>query len=110
MPIKDKSLYPDDWRQIRIRILDRAHDRCEGSPTYPDCRADNYRPHPVTGSKVVLTIAHLDNDPTNCRDENLKAWCQRCHLTYDAQFHASNAAKTKRERKRVGELFPDAWR
>jgi hypothetical protein len=23
--------------------------------------AENYKPHPITGSKVVLTVAHLDH-------------------------------------------------
>lgn len=34
--------------------------------------------------KVVLTIAHLDHVPENCEPGNLRALCQRCHLTYDA--------------------------
>ena len=47
----------------------------------------NGQPHPETGSKVVLTIAHLDHDVTNNAPGNLRAWCQRCHLTYDAPHH-----------------------
>lgn len=37
--------------------------------------------------KVVLTIAHLDHDETNhaVTDERLRAWCQYCHLNYDAE-------------------------
>ena len=54
---------------------------------------------------VVLTIAHLDHQPENCAPENLRAWCQRCHLRYDAQHHAANAAATRRARKAVAELF-----
>lgn len=34
--------------------------------------------------KIVLTVAHLDHIPENCDDENLAAWCQRCHNLYDA--------------------------
>lgn len=33
---------------------------------------------------IVLTIAHLDHTPENCDPANLRAWCQRCHLRYDA--------------------------
>lgn len=86
MPIKpeNRHRYPADWPAIRARILDRAGHCCEGSPVYPECRAANYAPHPVTGSRVVLTIAHLDHVPENCHGLNLRAWCQRCHLTYDA--------------------------
>jgi len=37
--------------------------------------------------KVVLTIAHLDHDEENheVTDERLRAWCQYCHLNYDAE-------------------------
>jgi len=36
--------------------------------------------------RIVLTIAHLDHDETNhdVKDDRLKAWCQYCHLNYDA--------------------------
>jgi len=44
----------------------------------------NGKRHPITGSVVVLTIAHLDHQPKNCDDGNLRACCQRCHNTYDA--------------------------
>ena len=99
MPV-DWRLYPADWLAIRQAVLDRAGNCCEGSPAYPTCRAANGRPHPVTCSKVVLTVAHLDHDTTNNRSENLRAWCQRCHLTYDAQHHAANRRKTLRRRAR----------
>jgi hypothetical protein len=50
----DPTRYPPDWRQISIRI--RAHRAkwcCEW------CGAKHGLPHPDTGSKVVLTVAHL---------------------------------------------------
>lgn len=85
MPIKpeNRDRYPSNWKEIRALILERAGHCCEGSPSFPDCRARNHQPHPVTGSRVVLTIAHLDHTPENCLPGNLRAWCQRCHLTYD---------------------------
>lgn len=101
----DYSKYPPNWKEIRAQILERARNRCEGgSPAYPDCNAENGKPHPVTGSKVVLTIAHLDNNPANCDPSNLKAWCQRCHLTYDAAFHAKNASATRRAKREQNQL------
>jgi hypothetical protein len=45
--------------------------------------AVNGQPHPVTGSKVVLTTARLDHRPENCKADNPKAMCQRCHNSYD---------------------------
>ena len=88
MPI-DKTKYPPDWEAISSRIrFSRAQNRCE------QCGAENYKPNPQTGKEVVLTVAHLNRDTTDNRDENLKALCQFCHLTHD---RADNA-----RRKRYG--------
>ncbi len=95
MPMK-KADYPADWIWIRHGIIARAGNCCEGSPAYPDCRAVNVWLHPVTGSRVVLTVAHLDHDTSNNDPANLRALCQRCHLTHDAQQHAET-----RKRKRA---------
>lgn len=95
----DYSRYPANWKEIRTKILERADHCCEGSPDYPDCRAANYEAHPETGSKVILTVAHLDHDTSNSAPSNLRAWCRRCHLNYDRKLHARNAAIT-RARKR----------
>lgn len=98
MPIRpeNKGRYPKNWKEIRANVLARAEHACEGSPAYPDCRAINHHPHPITGSRVVLTTAHLDHDPTHNDLANLRAWCQRCHVTYDADHHASTAARTRK--------------
>jgi hypothetical protein len=55
-------------------------------------------------TKTVLTVAHLDHDPTNCDESNLVALCQRCHLNYDAKHHASNARRTRARKAGQGEL------
>ncbi len=91
MPIRpeNRARYPANWKEIRRAILERAGHCCEGSPQHPNCRARNHSTHPVTGSLVVLTIAHLDHQPENCEPENLRAWCQRCHNTYDAPMRAA---------------------
>lgn len=92
MPIKqeNKALYPADWKRISLSIRkDRAGDRCEW------CGAENGKPHPVTGSKVVLTCAHLDHDPSNCDPSNLAALCQRDHLNYDRERHRKSREATK---------------
>ena len=76
----DYKIYPPNWKtEIRPRILRRAKNKCEF------CRAENHKPHPVTGSRVVLTILHLDHDPENweVEDSRLRAACQRCHLNFD---------------------------
>jgi hypothetical protein len=97
MPItpKNRGRDPKNWPQIRVTILARAGHRCEGSPAYPDCRAVNHQSHPGTGSRVVLTIAHLDHLPEPGDETNVKAWCQRCHLTYDAAHHLRTRRGTR---------------
>ena len=92
MPVSpDKQrLYPGgslrslEWQEIRHRILKRADHRSEK----PNCRAINYLHHAITGSRVILTIAHLDQDPTNNDTENLVAPCQYCHNRLDAPVTA----------------------
>ena len=79
MPINYKD-YPHDWKEIRIEILLRANNRCEL------CNAENYRPHWKTGSKVILTIAHIDQNKKNNKRYNLLALCQRCHLKIDLPY------------------------
>ena len=113
MPIRpeNKDRYPADWKQIRARILLRATlsgetlPRCEGSPAYPDCRALNHAPHPDTGSRVVLTIAHLDHQPEHNDPANLRAWCQRCHNVYDAAHRRQTRLKTRRAGNAIRDLF-----
>jgi hypothetical protein len=56
---------------------------------------------------VVLTIAHLNHVPEDCAEDNLRAWCQRCHLTYDAKHHAKTAAVTRRKRLNNRDLFQE---
>ena len=98
VPIRPENRfrYPVNWHEIRIAILNRARHQCEGSPKYPDCRAANGEHHPVTGSRVVLTIAHLDHVPEHCDPGSLRAWCQRCHTTYDAPMKAARRKEAQK--------------
>lgn len=54
---------------------------------------------------IVLTIAHLDHQPENCDEANLRALCQRHHLAHDHAHHQANAAATRRSGKAIGDLF-----
>jgi len=107
MPIRpeNRARYPQNWQQIRADILARAQMRCEGTPQYPDCRAENYAPHPMTGSKVILTIAHMDQTPENNDPANLRALCQRCHNQWDAPHRRINAAITRHEKHGQPDLY-----
>lgn len=74
MPIRpeNRNRYPANWKQIREDILKRANNKCEFCGIV--CGIDNYAIR-ENGSKVVLTIAHLDHTPENCDYENLRALC-----------------------------------
>jgi 5-methylcytosine-specific restriction endonuclease McrA len=86
-----RELYPKDWKQVSLQIRERDGWRCKW------CGAENSKPHPVTGSKVVLTVAHHpDSNPANCADGNLQALCQSCHNKLDAPMRARNRRMNKR--------------
>lgn len=107
MPIKpdQMKLYPGGsitsqlWRDIKAWVRLRSGDRCEGSPAYPNCRAKNGEPHPITGSIVVLTVAHVNHDLSRNGPEDLRHWCQLCHNTHDAPMRAENRKKTAAEKQ-----------
>lgn len=132
---ENKGRYPANWKQIRADILVRAQNCCEkcrapngaviargtGRDAGTYITDDAYVFDANTGVllgrqrqgdyevdrmvRIVLTIAHLDHAPENCDPANLRAWCQRCHLRYDAKHHAENAHRTRRARRAIGELF-----
>ena len=109
MPIKheNRNLYPLNWGEIRHRILNRAKNKCEKCGvlngevivrltadrsqyrTFEECdrllhdHGDESLEYDEKAIRIVLTVAHLDHDPRNNSDDNLKALCQRCHLNYD---------------------------
>lgn len=103
MPIRpeNKARYPKDWK-LRSRFVRfyRAKNRCEW------CGAENGKPHPITGSIVVLTTAHVfDQRPEAASLLNLAALCQKCHLAHDKKQHTETARNTRREKRVVRDLF-----
>jgi hypothetical protein len=134
MPIKPENLarYPADWPEIRERILRRALWRCEHPGCKALHRDVGWwrdgkfvhmnRALRDAGAKagdtiacsdgstiklimIVLTIAHLDHQPENCADDNLRAWCQRHHLAYDAEQHKASAYRTRKDKAQTMEMF-----
>ncbi len=121
MPIsaENKKRYPANWKAIRAEILERADQCCEmcGVPNrwhrnrrtgeITDCAWTVENWTLIDGdlvTKIVLTIAHLDHTPENCDPSNLRALCQRCHLTYDAKHHADTRWNKKRIRNETFNL------
>lgn len=134
MPIRpeNRARYPKNWKDIVAQVRERSGDRCEGSPAFPDCRVPNgavgYRDverwsqlgasvdeaglasdaamddgHKVV--RIVLTTGHLNHEPEDCRLENLRHWCQRCHLVYDIAHHRETAYMARKARSNNAELF-----
>jgi 5-methylcytosine-specific restriction endonuclease McrA len=129
MPIRpeNKKLYPDNWNGIRQDILVRAKNKCEfcGAPNYYHavrydgkaeyfydiadavdclCRLEHLFPELQTMKipKIILTIAHLDHDPTNNNYNNLKALCQKCHNNYDMKNRIKNRIENRE--KETGQI------
>lgn len=104
MPIRaeNRLRYPRDWARISLAIRrDRAGWACEAA----GCGARQAEPHPITGSRVVLTVAHLNHRPEDCRPENLMALCQRCHNRLDAAVRAAGLRARRRNALNVADLF-----
>ena len=100
MPIRpeNKCRYPKNWKEIRQQILQRAHDCCEF------CGRKNHSIVPNQQGKmikVVLTIAHLNHTPEDCRPENLRALCQACHNRYDAKHRAQTRKEHRNENRKL---------
>lgn len=103
MPIRpeNKSRYPKDWvlRSRFVRFV-RARGSCEW------CGAANGQPHPITGSRVVLTVAHVyDDRPEASSLLNLAALCQKCHNGHDAASRRRGIRERKRAALGVEEMF-----
>jgi 5-methylcytosine-specific restriction endonuclease McrA len=98
-----RARYPRKWTAISRAVIARARFRCEA------CGAQQGQSNPITGSKVVLGTAHLDHQPENVAPDNLRAWCQRCHLAYDKPHHLAQRKANQRARVAptpAGWLFP----
>lgn len=122
-----------EWQITRARILKRAGNCCErcGRPNRRDvttvrdgtgrwydltearwkdaagepCEAPYKRM--LWRSRVVLTIAHLDFDPSNNDDANLLALCQHCHLKHDCGQHAHNRRRSRATEFRQCWILPE---
>jgi 5-methylcytosine-specific restriction endonuclease McrA len=106
MPM-NRKLYPKNWEAIALEIKQRNNWTCEkcGRPCrkpgesiddlevrvfeWPDAHEEVYSVEDglfcdvFRSGRFVLTVAHLNHRPHDCRAENLKAWCAPCHGRYD---------------------------
>lgn len=117
MPIKPerKKLYPSNWKQIVSAVRERSGNMCElcalhNGDIVQRCKRYPQNHYPVGARlkeewgvsrpiRVVLTVAHINQDPTDNRPENLLHLCQRCHNRIDLPYRMENAARPRGERK-----------
>lgn len=105
MPIqaKNRHRYPPEWPLISLWVRVCACWRCEW------CSAVQGELHPVTGSRVVLTVAHVhDAAPENVDPRNLAALCQRCHLNHDRRHHLAVQRANRMARLGMSDMFAGA--
>jgi len=134
MPIRPelREHYGRNWRKvIRPRILARAEYCCEQcgvpdrvkvrrwrgmwvDPDYLTWRADNgamlFVEDPPLYSqirevRIVLTVAHINHQPGDDRDENLLALCQWCHLNMDRDANRETLIDRRDAERRL--LLPE---
>lgn len=129
MPIRKENIarYPKNWKsEVVPRIRRRSANRCECTGQcgvrHPDfvmvdsargvirdpgrCGRLNGMPiDEIEGPKIVLTVAHLNHEPEDCRDENLLHLCQRCHNRYDAPMRRAGIQARARAQRASGDLF-----
>lgn len=127
MPM-DYSKYPKNWREISTFIrFERAAGKCEGCGiphgAYREREGDRFATWDSLQEVddvefdlddavlIMLTTAHLGinrpdgspgdrSDTMDCRPENLKALCQRCHLAFDRSDNI-NRRRINRRKKLV---------
>lgn len=114
MPIRpeNRARYPKTWRDMVAAARARSGDRCEclgQCGLVHDggrCNADNGQPHPTTGSKVVLTLAHEHGVPLEETSiDRMFHACQQCHNRYDAPMRRRGIQERARAASGNGDLF-----
>jgi len=87
MPMNKKD-YPVNWKELSAETRKKAGNKCElcGKPN--GSLSDR-------GTKVVLTVHHIDGNKLNNKPLNRIALCQKCHLRLDLAHHIEEAQKTR---------------
>lgn len=114
MPIRpeNKARYPKQWKAMVAEAAERSGGRCECDGKCGQaheggrCAALNGQPHPDTGSKVVLTLAHEHGVPLEETSiARMFHACQRCHNRYDAPMRRAGILERQRAASALGDLF-----
>lgn len=95
------------WRYADDSAYESSRCAFDGS-FLPGTSWDNFDARHGGPVAVVLTVAHLDHQPENCDPDNLRAWCQRCHNTYDAPMRRAGVKSRAKAGLAAGDLFGQA--
>lgn len=115
--MKNRDQYPENWEDtIRPEILKRDNYKCticgvkHRSIGYYDhagifIECDTFmqkwaRDQGYNVNKIHLQIAHLNHAKNDCRPENLKSMCPKCHLNNDREFNMLKRKLPGRQTKR----------
>ena len=79
------------WRYADDPVFVSSRSPFDGSDL-PGTSWDDFDKRKGDAVRVVLTVAHLNHTPEDCADENLRAWCQSCHNSYDAPMRRAGIA------------------
>jgi hypothetical protein len=125
MPI-NRSNYPPDWEDISRQVKEEAGWCCEtcgakhGETIYREKRTARWTPDIAVAevtyrryyeSIVQIGVAHLgidkpDGSPgskfdtMDCRRDNLRALCRRCHLHFDLPENIVQRRRTRLRKRR----------
>jgi hypothetical protein len=93
MKPETKALYPLNWKQISRWTIEARGAQCEKC----GCTRED--------DGIVLTLHHIDYDPSNNDPNNLVVLCQGCHLRRQA-WELANATRFVNIEKliRMGQL------
>lgn len=131
MPM-DFSRYPKDWKAIAFQLKEDAEWKCQqcGKPCrkrgesvadfekrlgadWRSLLSEKLEDHERTGvvqykpKRFLLTVAHLDQNPSNIEPENLRVLCAPCHLRFDVKFRGYNRRRLLERRGQL-RLFAES--
>lgn len=111
--MRNRHNYSENWNdEIRPRILKRDKFKCQNcgvkhrksylfleNGTYIEIDKEELQEAKANGERaytVFLQVAHLDHNPQNNDENNLKSLCPKCHLKNDKEFNKL-ARKSKKQ-------------
>lgn len=111
--MRNRNRYDVNWSDIiRGQAIKRANFRCEncgvihkGFYIFPKfekpIKTDKFemleaKENGEKAYQVFLQVAHLDHNPANNNDDNLKVLCVKCHLENDREMN-NLKRKSKKE-------------